>query len=305
MKMNRRWMIRTALAWTLVMGGSALSSSSATAGGWLGASINTPKGVQIGEIIKDSPADKAGLQRGDIILKLNGQPVMGPRPFAHQITMQPPGEKVSLEVMRQGKLTELHAVLDDSREHTSLQGLESGYGQAGRPGMNMNPNGMMQNLPFGNMFNMNNSPQRGGPAHPPASRWQNQRPPMPPHAGRGQVLPPKDWHSDRHPPQRELPPLAGSAKPWLGVAVKAHKKGVEVEGIAPQSPVSKAGLKKGDVITQLDREPIKSAKDLVDVVSRTLPGQPVIIHLERAGRYLMLQADVGARPEKPTAKKAP
>ena len=65
--------------------------------------INTSKGVLVSDVLKASPAEKAGLEAGDIILKINGREVEGIGQLRNTIAMVAPGTKVELLIYRNGK----------------------------------------------------------------------------------------------------------------------------------------------------------------------------------------------------------
>jgi len=65
--------------------------------------INTSKGVLVSDVLKASPAEKAGLEAGDIILKINGREVEGIGQLRNTIAMVAPGTKVKLLIYRNGK----------------------------------------------------------------------------------------------------------------------------------------------------------------------------------------------------------
>jgi serine protease Do len=60
-------------------------------------------GILVSDVTEDSPAEKAELQQGDIILKLNGKPVKDIGEFRNEISSNPPGTKLKLTVFRDGK----------------------------------------------------------------------------------------------------------------------------------------------------------------------------------------------------------
>jgi serine protease Do len=62
-------------------------------------------------VFEGSPAAKAGLQRDDVIVKLNGEPVGDVAEFGQQIRQMSPGHKIRLTVMRGKKMLHLTPVL--------------------------------------------------------------------------------------------------------------------------------------------------------------------------------------------------
>ncbi len=64
---------------------------------------DSTKGVLVSAIMKDSPAEKAGLEAGDIILKIDGRDVEGTGQLRNTVAMVAPGTKVQLLVYRDGR----------------------------------------------------------------------------------------------------------------------------------------------------------------------------------------------------------
>lgn len=64
-------------------------------------------GVIIASVLKNGPAWRAGMRVGDIVLKLNDQPVYDSIGFLNQIAPLPPRQDVSLVIMRDGRQREL------------------------------------------------------------------------------------------------------------------------------------------------------------------------------------------------------
>jgi S1-C subfamily serine protease len=60
-------------------------------------------GALVGEVIKDSPAEKAGIKAGDIITEFNNRIVEDPSDLRHYLSKTDPGDKVNLKVNRRGK----------------------------------------------------------------------------------------------------------------------------------------------------------------------------------------------------------
>jgi serine protease Do len=65
--------------------------------------LTEAKGVLVGDVIEDSPAEEAGIKRGDIIVKVNDEEVNSPEELQDKIRSIEIGEKVNVEVIREGK----------------------------------------------------------------------------------------------------------------------------------------------------------------------------------------------------------
>jgi len=94
--------------------------------GWLGIKIQdiSPKlatafeldstdGVVISNIVVNGPADKAELDRGDIITHIDGNKVRDFRETLNQISMHKPGDQVNLSIIREGKKLEKIATVSE------------------------------------------------------------------------------------------------------------------------------------------------------------------------------------------------
>lgn len=66
--------------------------------------MNQPYGALISKIIPLSPADEAGFQLGDIIVTFNGQTIESATILPSKVQMMATGKKVSVKIIRQGKL---------------------------------------------------------------------------------------------------------------------------------------------------------------------------------------------------------
>jgi serine protease Do len=84
--------------------------------GWLGVTIQalTPelakqfnlrdeKGVLLGDVIEGSPAEKAGLQRGDVIVEFEGKKVEEPNQLRNMVANTPLGKEVKVTIIRENK----------------------------------------------------------------------------------------------------------------------------------------------------------------------------------------------------------
>jgi len=72
-------------------------------------------GVEITTVEPDSPADRAGLKPGDVVLEYNGQRVEGTAQFIRFVRETPPGRTVRLTVFRNGSTQTVSATLAERR----------------------------------------------------------------------------------------------------------------------------------------------------------------------------------------------
>jgi S1-C subfamily serine protease len=72
--------------------------------------------------------------------------------------------------------------------------------------------------------------------------------------------------------------------------------GNPIEAVIAGSPGEKAGIKTGDIITQIEGQPIDLLHQLEDVLAQYTPGRTVRVEVHRAGVYLTLKVTLGTRP---------
>jgi len=76
------------------------------------------------------------------------------------------------------------------------------------------------------------------------------------------------------------------------LGLKGKAQGVVVTGIEPESGAEKAGLMTGDVIREINRQPVKSVKEFEKASSAIKKGENVLILIDRRGNALFLTAKV-------------
>ncbi len=75
--------------------------------------LGAPRGALVQGVEKDQAADKAGVEAGDIILRVDGKPVDKSADLPRLVGGIKPGSKVALQVFRRGALKELNVVVGE------------------------------------------------------------------------------------------------------------------------------------------------------------------------------------------------
>ncbi|MBU1713558.1 MAG: DegQ family serine endoprotease [Proteobacteria bacterium] len=74
--------------------------------------INESKGVLVADLVKDGPAEKAGIERGDLIVSFNKKPIQEARDLSAIVADSPVGEKSNVTVIRNGKQQDITVKLE-------------------------------------------------------------------------------------------------------------------------------------------------------------------------------------------------
>jgi serine protease Do len=69
--------------------------------------LKTPQGARVADVLQGAPADKAGIERGDIILTFDGKDVSDAATLRDQVANTAVGKEVPLTVLRKGEKKEL------------------------------------------------------------------------------------------------------------------------------------------------------------------------------------------------------
>jgi serine protease Do len=78
--------------------------------------LDTVEGALISNVERGGPGDKAGLKAGDIVRKVDGQPIISNGDLPAMMSIARPGQKVTLEVWRDGKPMTLTATLGNAND---------------------------------------------------------------------------------------------------------------------------------------------------------------------------------------------
>ena len=202
--------------------------------------LSQERGAVIMKVVKDSPAEKAGLKENDVIVSFNGRPVDSVREFERLLGETPAGRNVAIEVLRNGNRQTFSAVVS-KRDNL---GLARNY---------------MEN------------------ADRLSQQWQDFKYLTPPPTDFAPLNDNYLYSGDYFPAMR--PRLGISAEPitdqlagFFGVR-EGH--GVLVSEVTEGSPAAKAGLKAGDVIVAIDDGRIENVSDLRNQLSKKQEGAVV------------------------------
>ncbi len=106
--------------------------------GWLGVSIqevtpalaknfglSTPNGALVGQVFKDSPAARAGLRTGDVIIKFDGKTIDTPTTLRNLVASTPVGKEVEVTIIRDRKAKTLRVKIAEQTKKV-LEASEGG-----------------------------------------------------------------------------------------------------------------------------------------------------------------------------------
>ncbi len=93
--------------------------------------LSQPTGALVAQVEKDTPSARAGIKRGDIILKFNGQPVDNANDLRLRTSQTAPGTTITLTLWRDNRSEDVRVTLGELPNQQSAQ---SNEGENGSPG---------------------------------------------------------------------------------------------------------------------------------------------------------------------------
>ncbi len=203
--------------------------------------LSEVRGVGVEKVVEDSPAAKAGLQNGDVIVRFEGEEITGIRKLNRLISEVAPDHQAKITILRGGSEREIVVTLGKR----DLPQFQSG------------------SFNFGNLETLPTMPTM--PTMPALPRTPVTPPMMPLPAmpdGDGNFLFQLGGAS------RQIgvgvSPLNKQLGEYFGVQ---EGKGLLVNNVRENSPAAKAGLKAGDVIVEADGKTIETMSDLIRLVN--------------------------------------
>lgn len=223
----------------------------------------TTGGARIDEVDQDSPAAKAGLREGDIVVEVDGERVRSARQFARLIQETPEGRSVSLAIVRDGQRQTMSVTPETGAFGLSgWADLERGWTQSFKQ---LEPR-LRELEPRLREFRFD------GPLDFDFDGW------------RGFTS-----------PRGRLGVQVSELSPQLAEYFGVTDGGVLVSSVTRESPAEKAGVKAGDVITSINGDRVRTTDDLVDGLRET-DGQEVTIGLMRDRKETSLKATLEEKP---------
>jgi serine protease Do len=101
--------------------------------------LDKPEGALVSSVEKGGPADKAGLEVGDVIRKIDGKTIRSSGDLPAIISLSAPGDKVDLEVWRKGASRDITASLGSAKENAQQVASSDAQANQGRLGLALRP----------------------------------------------------------------------------------------------------------------------------------------------------------------------
>ncbi len=182
--------------------------------------LKEKEGALISQVLPESPAEKAGLKTGDIVVELDGKKIKNGQDVVREVLKRQVGQKIQLVVMREGKRVEVSVTTAQMPAETERKGAQ----------------------------------------------------------------PPKEWFG------LKVSPVTPDVAKELGLP---KAEGVVVEGVEPGSAAQQTGLRKGDVILEVNRQKIRDEKDYRNAMEKIKADQSALLLVNRGGStFFMTLAEV-------------
>ncbi len=217
--------------------------------------LEDERGALVRQVEDGSPAAAAGIEKGDVIVGIDGRAVSAPGDVVRMIGGLDPGKNVRLDVIRLGKEQSLTARL------------------APRPrGFGREPGGPPEAPEMPEMPDMSDAPE---PAMPPDLE-----------EGPDRLM----FHGPRAYLGIRLESLDEDLAKYFGARGKG---GALVTHVEEKSPAGKAGVRSGDVILRVDGEKVSEPGDVIAAMRGKDPGDEVALVVLRERREKTIAVEAG------------
>jgi predicted metalloprotease with PDZ domain len=244
-----------------------------------------PRGVVVRDVLADSPAAKAGLQKNDVILRFDGEQVSSVQKLQRLIDESAPEHTARLSISRNGSEQELPVTL--GRREARAPGA---FGNFKFPDVQA----------FG--FNADELKRNAEQMRRNSEEWKKRA---------------KEWERNSEEMRKGLEKFRadgfgnnftlvyGAGSRRIGITTQAltdqlanyfgvsgRDGGLLVTSVAENSPASKAGLRAGDVVTEVDGAQLKNAGELSRALNRRDEGDvSLTIVRDRKTRHIKVTPD--------------
>jgi membrane-associated protease RseP (regulator of RpoE activity) len=220
--------------------------------------LKEARGVGIEKVMENSPAEKAGLQKGDVIIRFDDEEVKSSMKLTRMIGEVSPDQKAKLTVLRGGEEREITVTMGKRQPFVFERGQALSF-----PDMPNMPN--MQNMPAmpDQEFKLDDDMFKGQSFQFPKNGnfvWNF-------NGGRRIGI--------------SSEPLTKQLGDFFGIA---DGKGLLVTEVRADSPAAKAGLKAGDIVVEANGKPIAEATDLVQQINAKKEGDMEITFIRDKNR---------------------
>lgn len=244
-----------------------------------------PRGVVVREVSENGPAAKAGLQKNDVILRFDGEPVSSAQKLQRLINESAPEHTARLSISRNGAEQELSVTLGKRESFTPQS-----FGNFKFPDVQA--------------FGLNSEELKRN-----AEKWQRDSEEWKKHT--------KEWESKSQEMRKNLEQkfraegfgnnyalvyggggrrigittqeLTGQLADYFGVA---DRGGLLVTAVTENSPAARAGLRAGDVVTEVDGTRLRTAGELSRELNRRDEGEVTLtIRRDRKTRSIKVRPD--------------
>ncbi|MBI1851680.1 MAG: PDZ domain-containing protein [Planctomycetes bacterium] len=220
--------------------------------------IETAAGVEIQSIVPGSPAEKAGLKSGDVILEVNGSSVGDAAELVAKIGSMKAGDKVEIVRVRDHESKKMKVTLGSRPEN--IESLPPMPTEEGAPPIARRPEKTEK---------------------PPAEKPSPQ-PKKTDEARKGAWL------------GVELAALELSSEVREIMGLE-EGEGVRIDRVVDDSPAAKAGLQKNDVVLRVDGTKVGSQKEIGEILGKASAGQSVSMEVLRKGKRENVSVTLGSR----------
>jgi S1-C subfamily serine protease len=232
--------------------------------GWVGIgfSENEDGQIEVTDVEKDSPAELAKVQEGDILVSIDGKKVSGAPMVRSEIRARKPGQDVTLEVLREGKTVAVKVKLGEYPESEIERELEAKFPR------------LFPALP--------DRPARAVIPKP-------EKAPRPPQVLRERLRVWPGWEKRKY-IGVYLESLNKELLEFFGVK---EESGLLVNRLTKDGPAEKAGLKVGDVVVRVDGRKAATVSDLSELIQDKKKGDKVKLEIIRDKKPMAIEVEVG------------